>query len=327
MKQVLRAYCFMRHNTWADSLDAAEFAVNLHKNSSSELSPFEIIYGIQPLTMGVLLSTTAETPAQQLLEEREAVQELVRDNLAKAKAYQKMHADKNKSAEEFQKGDRVRIDTQGLKLSGQPGKALRQRFIGPYIIQEKLSAITYKLKLPPALSAVHPVFHISKLQKWHDDTKDSGRYVSEARGVHADLARGAFEIEKITEVKVGPHIAEPNGDSLLFKVRWANYNSYEDTWEPYHGCGQRGGGLIHTEAVQQFFQTPAWTQFAETDVYKTLRRQYRARVPTPTVLRAVSPGPVTRHITAGSPEAPPVSRSKRGRSGDVGLPQKRKRRQ
>jgi hypothetical protein len=270
--------------------------------------------------VGTLLPELANTPAGMLMAERAAVQQLIKYNLAEAKEFQKLAADKRTSDVELNVGDRVRIDTKGIKLAGQPGKAFRQRFIGPYAVKEKLSSIIYKLELPPALHLVHPVFHISKLQRWRDDTENPGRYVSAARaGVHADVARGEFEIEKITAVKIAPHGNEPHGDSLLFKVRWTNYDSSEDTWEPYHDCGRRGGGLQHTEAVQQFFQTADWLEFARTDAYLTLRSQYVARVPTAAALRAAAPVPAASHTAAGVAGAPvPVRRTRgvRGRSGD-----------
>ena len=35
---------------WLDLLDSAQFAYNLHKSSSTRMSPFEVAMGQQPLT-------------------------------------------------------------------------------------------------------------------------------------------------------------------------------------------------------------------------------------------------------------------------------------
>ena len=49
----------------------------------------------------------------------------------------------------------VRFDKQG-KLS--------PRFIVPFEVLERVGAVAYRLALPPSLSSVHEVFHVSMLR-------------------------------------------------------------------------------------------------------------------------------------------------------------------
>jgi hypothetical protein len=42
---------------------------------------------------------------------------------------------------------------------------LAPRFIGPFKILEKRGEVPYQLELPPQLSDVHDVFHVSELKK------------------------------------------------------------------------------------------------------------------------------------------------------------------
>jgi hypothetical protein len=42
---------------------------------------------------------------------------------------------------------------------------LAPRFIGPFKIIEKRDEVAYQLELPPQLSDVHDVFHVSQLKK------------------------------------------------------------------------------------------------------------------------------------------------------------------
>jgi hypothetical protein len=59
-----------------------------------------------------------------------------------------------------------------LKLSPMRGlccfkvpRKLAPRFIGPFKILEKNGKVAYQLELPPQLSDVHDVFHVSQLKK------------------------------------------------------------------------------------------------------------------------------------------------------------------
>ncbi|XP_057465239.1 uncharacterized protein LOC130754965 [Actinidia eriantha] len=49
---------------------------------------------------------------------------------------------------------------------GKSGK-LSPRFIGPFQILDKVGEVAYRLALPPQLSGVHPVFHVSMLRKYN----------------------------------------------------------------------------------------------------------------------------------------------------------------
>ena len=53
----------------------------------------------------------------------------------------------------------------GVMRFGKKGK-LSPRFIGPFEILRRVGEVAYKLALPPSLSAVHPIFHVSMLRKY-----------------------------------------------------------------------------------------------------------------------------------------------------------------
>ena len=72
---------------------------------------------------------------------------------------------------EFKVGDHVFLKVmpkRGVVRFGKRGK-LSLRFIRPFKILERVGTIAYRLALPPSMSGVHEVFHVSMLQRYTPD--------------------------------------------------------------------------------------------------------------------------------------------------------------
>ncbi|WMV24532.1 hypothetical protein MTR67_017917 [Solanum verrucosum] len=54
----------------------------------------------------------------------------------------------------------------GVMRFSRKGRLKYPRFIGPFEILSCVGEVAYKLALPPSLSVVHPVFHVSILRKY-----------------------------------------------------------------------------------------------------------------------------------------------------------------
>ena len=72
----------------------------------------------------------------------------------------------------------------GVVRFGKQGK-LSPRYIGPFEVLERVGAVAYRLALPPNLSGVHAVFHVSMLRKYTPDPThmvDWGELIVDADG-------------------------------------------------------------------------------------------------------------------------------------------------
>ena len=56
----------------------------------------------------------------------------------------------------------------GVVKFGKRGK-LSLMFIGPFEILERVGTVAYRLALPPSMSGVHEVFHVSMLRRYTPD--------------------------------------------------------------------------------------------------------------------------------------------------------------
>ena len=91
---------------------------------------------------------------------------MVRDRLKASQSRQKSYADVHRKDQEFQVGVWVFLKLspwKGVVRFGKRGK-LSPRYIRPYEIIERVGSLVYRLALPPELSRVHNVFHVSMLR-------------------------------------------------------------------------------------------------------------------------------------------------------------------
>jgi hypothetical protein len=92
---------------------------------------------------------------------------MVRENLKIAQSQQKSYADKRRRDLSFEIGNFVYLKispmrgTRRFKVKGK----LAPRYVGPFKIIDRKGEVDYQLELPPQLSDVHNVFHMSQFKK------------------------------------------------------------------------------------------------------------------------------------------------------------------
>ncbi|KAA0051223.1 pol protein [Cucumis melo var. makuwa] len=80
----------------------------------------------------------------------------------------KSYADVRRKDLEFNVGDKVFLKVAPMKgvLRFEKKGKLSSHFVGPFEILERICPVAYRLALPPSLSAIHDVFHVSMLRKY-----------------------------------------------------------------------------------------------------------------------------------------------------------------
>jgi hypothetical protein len=92
---------------------------------------------------------------------------MVRQNLRVTQSRQKSYVDHRSKELSFEVIVFVYLKVspmRGLRRLKVQGN-LAPRFIGPFKILEKRGEVAYQLELPPQLSDVHDMFHVSQLKK------------------------------------------------------------------------------------------------------------------------------------------------------------------
>jgi Chromo (CHRromatin Organisation MOdifier) domain len=102
--------------------------------------------------------------------------------------------------------------------------------IGPFEIVEKVSRVTYKLRIP-RLSR-HPTFHISLLE----EVPKTAPLVKEAEG----LLEEEYKVEVILDKR-------RRGRKIEYLVKWKDYPDDESSWEPKEY-------LLHSQRKVQEFE-------------------------------------------------------------------------
>ena len=149
---------------------------------------------------------------------------ITKDLLMEAQDCQVKYTNQHHRHEEFEIGNKVLLSTHNINNpvdKQRPTKKLSPKFIGPYIIIEKIPSVTYKLNLPLSLK-IHPVFHISLL-KSYNVTDEFERILSSSAIITSDYEE-EYEVESILDKRIIHKKPQ-------YLVKWTGYPLYNTTWK------------------------------------------------------------------------------------------------
>ncbi|WVZ51942.1 hypothetical protein U9M48_003039 [Paspalum notatum var. saurae] len=221
LEDMLRACVIQYGTSWDKCLPYAEFSYNNSYQASLKKSPFEALYGKRcrtPLFWNQTGKKQVFRP--DIIQDAEQQLRIVEENLRVAQSRRRSYADVRRRDLFFKVDDHVYLKVspmRGIRRFYMKGK-LAPRYNWPFKILEKKGEVAYRLELPPSLSGVHGVFHVSQLNK-----------ASTARRIRGT---GGFDLHK-HPVKILDTLERNtrNKNIRMCRVQWSHRTEAEATWE------------------------------------------------------------------------------------------------
>ncbi|KAL0539731.1 hypothetical protein IC582_023947 [Cucumis melo] len=228
LEDMLRACALEFPGSWDSHLHLMEFAYNNSYQATIGMAPFEALYGKccrSPVCWDEVGEQRLMGP-ELVQSTNEAIQK-IRSRMHTAQSRQKSYADVRRKDLEFEVGDKVFLKVapmRGVLRFEKRGK-LSPRFVGPFEILERIGPVAYRLALPPSLSTVHDVFHVSMLRKYVSDPSHVVDYEP------LEIDENLSYVEQPVEVLAREVKTLRNKQIPLVKVLWRNHRVEEATWE------------------------------------------------------------------------------------------------
>ncbi|XP_016192429.1 uncharacterized protein LOC107633299 [Arachis ipaensis] len=156
----------------------------------------------------------------------------IRARILTTQSRQKSYADQRRKQLEFKVGEHVFLrvtPTTGIGRAIKT-KKLNPRYIGPFEVLRRFGSVAYQVALPPYLSNLHDVFHVSQLRKYTSDVA----HVLEPESV--ELKENlTFQV---TPVRIDDSsMKKLQGKEVqLVKVVWERVGVEEHTWNWSSRC-------------------------------------------------------------------------------------------
>ena len=231
---------------WVDYVGLAEFGYNAATHSTTKQSPFKVAYGVEPLQPvdlaleGAYSTLEFNSDGEDLAQKCEQV--LEKTKLLLEEAQKQVNA--GRCEVEYGMGQKVLLNVKNFTLPEGLTPKFMSKFAGPFPIVERVFKDVYKLELPLEIK-VHPMFHVSLLKPFKEDTlwPDRKQVIRPPPNLVGDHLE--YEVEGILKCRNHKH----KGKEYL--VKWRGYHEKESTWVT-------AKDMVHAkEIVERFEKTRA----------------------------------------------------------------------
>lgn len=165
---IFKMLCQSTPKEWVSQLPWGEWWYNTNLHSPTQLTPFEALYCVSPLTLLQYVAGTTHNPkVDTQLRSQDEILAILKKNLHMAQASMKKQYDTKHTSREFKVGDMVYLlqQYQQQSVARRSSSKLSLRYYGPFEVLQRIGDVAYRLKLPPT-SMIHPVFHVSCLKHY-----------------------------------------------------------------------------------------------------------------------------------------------------------------
>ena len=265
VEEILRTAINYSQDNWVEQLPAVEFAINNSESSATGMAPLFLEtgrHGLLPIDVcnaGIMNTSEchelaapvttrnckrkktgadSDTKVKQFagraathLERVRAAHQRARDALARARTRVLSTHDHKRRDVKLTVGQKVWLSAAGITMPvdrDRPCAKLCPVYYGPYIIEEQISPVSYRLKLP-VQSKIHDVFHVMRL-KSASEVEFQGRKPKKLPA-HKDET---YDVHKILSDRTKYGRKE-------YLVRWTGYSMHDSSWtrESDLSCDQK----------------------------------------------------------------------------------------
>ena len=215
VEQYLRLVTGGQPKDWLDWLAIATAVHNNWKNSTTSLSPKQILLGIEPTLHPSEHHKTNNKAMERRVERMEEAQEQATRAINKKAAIMPLA--------QYKPRDQVWLEATHLKLPHQ-GSKLNLKWYIPFKILNVISPVAFKLDLPVSWT-IHPVFHASLLTPYVETHAHGPNYSQPPPDLINDEEQ--YEVEQIRS-----HQHHRHSRMLQYLIKWQGYPESGNTWEP-----------------------------------------------------------------------------------------------
>ena len=227
LEDMLRGCVLDFSGSWDRYIPLMEFAYNNSYQSSISMAPYETLYGRRcrtPMCFTELNEHKIIGP--DLVKDTEEKVQIIQQRLKVVSYRQRSYANLKRKDIEFEVGDKVFLKVSPWKKIlrfGIKGK-LSPKFIGPYVILEKVGPVAYRLALPLELAKLHDVFHVSMLRRYRSNT-------SHILLVQDIQVQEDFTFDEGPKAILDREIRQLRNKQVpMVKVLWHHHGMEEATW-------------------------------------------------------------------------------------------------
>src|SRR5258708_24979814 len=206
----------MAPEDWTNWLSIATAVHNNQKNTTTGLSPNQILWGGEPC---LNIKEGGDVKNQAVADQMDTMK------TRRTQAIEAINRSTNQSPipSSFMVGTQVWLEGTHLRLPYQATKLAPKRY-GPFKIEKEVSPVAYQLCLPNSWN-IHDVFHALLLSPYRETTVHRSNYSRPP----PDLIKGEeeYKVEKIIN-----HRCSGRSRTLQYLIKWKGYPEADNTWEP-----------------------------------------------------------------------------------------------